>query len=291
MSGEPAGQPIRSSQAMTGVAFSPAADVFAAASRDGSVTIVRRASGKAILPPLVHQTAVVSLAFSPDGKRLATGCEDGQAVIWDAVTGRSMSASLRHSFAVSAVAFSPDSLRLATGSEDGTARVWDAATGQPLSEALQHAGPVRSLSFNPDGHRLFTGSVDGKVGCWQMAPGLGRNDRLSLASFARLLSRVSLKDSGGLEPQLVSPLAALRGRAQLDARGEVSILLNWLFSVPIDRALTPHSFHTMRDYINARIEEGTPLSLDTAELLAEGDSILRGRIKQKRRPAESPTHP
>jgi WD40 repeat protein/class 3 adenylate cyclase/tRNA A-37 threonylcarbamoyl transferase component Bud32 len=284
-------EPARSPQAITLTAFNPVKDVFAVASRDGSATLIDRASRKAICPPLVHQTAVLSLAFSPDGRRLATGSEDGTAVIWDAATGHSVSASLKHSFAVSDIVFSPDSLRVATASEDGTARLWDAGTGQPLSEPLEHAGPVRCLSFSPDGAMLFTGSVDGKVGCWQLAPRLDRIDRLGLASFARALSPVRLEDSGRLEPQVIFPLEKLRAQARRSSGREVSTLLKWFFSAPADRAVAPRAQNTTQAYIDARIDEGTALTLDEAELLAGGNPAIRGRIEQKRSQAAGPPKP
>jgi WD40 repeat protein len=47
------------------------------------------ATGREVMPPLLHRGVVWSVAFSPDGKRVAAGCWSSDPCVktWD-VTGR-----------------------------------------------------------------------------------------------------------------------------------------------------------------------------------------------------------
>ncbi len=56
------------------VAYSPDGTRIASASEDKQVRIWDAATGKEVLPAILHRGIVWTVAFSPDGKRLAAGC-------------------------------------------------------------------------------------------------------------------------------------------------------------------------------------------------------------------------
>jgi WD40 repeat protein/Flp pilus assembly protein TadD len=191
--------------------FSPDGKRVASSSRDGSVRVWDRATGKPVTPPLRHPgvTTIVftpdgrflvsaggdskvriwdsstgklrialehpqrvsDVAVSPDGQLLLTGCADGMARFWDVLTGEPQGEPLEHRAEVLQVRFSPDKVHVATGCSDGRARIWDATTGTPVSRLLRHEGPLHLLAFSADSRRLATASQDGTARVWRVPSG------------------------------------------------------------------------------------------------------------------------
>jgi WD40 repeat protein len=154
--------------------------------------------------------------------------------------------------------------------------------GEPLSEPLWHSKPVGAVAWGSDGRALFSSSGS-EVRVWDTATGLTAGDRRFLAKFARAFSSATVDISGRLSPHVVEPLAQLQAIGKNLGKGSASSLSEWFFADPTRRALTPFSLTNVPNYIEARISEGTPASLDEASLLAEGDAVLHERIENRRR--------
>jgi WD40 repeat protein len=124
-------QPVHRWQAhrtrVTGIAYSPRADVLASCAMDGSVRLWDASTYQPLPRELRgHTSGVRCLAFSPDGRRLATGGNDATVRVWDVAQRRELFVLYGHTDVVHAVTFSRDGRYLASGSLDKTVRVWDA---------------------------------------------------------------------------------------------------------------------------------------------------------------------
>jgi WD40 repeat protein len=124
-------QPVHRWQAhttrVTGIAYSPTADVLASCGMDGSVRLWDASTYKPLPGELLgHTSGVLCLAFSPDGCRLATGGDDATVRVWDVSQRRQLFVLYGHTAEVHGVSFSRDGRYIASGSLDRTVRVWDA---------------------------------------------------------------------------------------------------------------------------------------------------------------------
>jgi WD40 repeat protein len=165
------------------VAFSPAGDVAASSSLDGTIILWDPASGKALSEPLTdipgdeghsfRSNDVWSIAFTPGGDRLVAGRGGGDVLIWDVAAQQPAGEPIyAHTGGVLAVAVSPDGQLLATGGGDWFVRLWYLATGEPAGEALSgHTDDVFTLAFSPDGSTLASGGWDGTIRLWDVASG------------------------------------------------------------------------------------------------------------------------
>jgi WD40 repeat protein len=157
----------------------PAASVRTVRSRDGklvlaahddnSATLREAATGRLVVPPLVHGSKILHVAFSPHEKRLLTCSDDNTARIWDAATGRLQMPPLKHRGTVLYAAFSADGRLVVTASRDETARVWDATTGEPITPPLAHGGDVVQAAIGADGLIVRTMDLDGRHYTWTLA--------------------------------------------------------------------------------------------------------------------------
>ncbi len=116
----------QTSQAIFAVAFSPKdPDLVLVGGRDRSAQLLSLATGKRVLPPLLHNDAVSGVAFSKDGNTILTGSHDRAARLWDAVTGKPLGPPLRHGQEVGGVAFRPDGKWVIAGDHGGIAPFWE----------------------------------------------------------------------------------------------------------------------------------------------------------------------
>lgn len=175
------------------------ASMLAAASQDGSVSIMRLPDS----PPMRIMSGADSIRdvlFSRDDSELITAGDDGTIRIFDIATGRCTrsllcpagritqlgehhtrpvvvggtssgsvrmwpigpdAASLfRHADQVRACVPSPDQRTILTAGLDNVARRWDATTGELLTTYAAHRGHVWDARFSPDGKLVATSSSD-----------------------------------------------------------------------------------------------------------------------------------
>jgi WD40 repeat protein/serine/threonine protein kinase len=266
--------------------FSPDGKRIVTASWDKTARVWDARTGQPLIEFMTDGGQVWSAQFSPDGKRIATASQDNTARVWDAQTGQPLTEPMKHDDFVASARFSPDGKRIVTASWDNTARVWDAQTGQPLTEPMKHGGWVNSAQFSPDGKRVVTASQDTTARVWDVAPTSTRfPDWLLLLSEA--ISGQVLNKKGILEPTRLNRAEVLNQIRQKLSRepddDDWVVWGRWYLADRATRTICPFSKLTVPKYIENRIEEMTPQSLDEAEELAVGNPALSQRISQARR--------
>jgi WD40 repeat protein/tRNA A-37 threonylcarbamoyl transferase component Bud32 len=181
---------------VNGVALSLDGQRVAAACADGTLRVLRAATGEEVLAVKAHDDSAFGVAFSPDGRRLASAGGDGVVKVWDATTGQAEHALEGHAAAVFCVAFSADGRLLASGSKDGVVKLWDARTGREAAPLEMHGRAsnggvsiddrveaflghskgertrgVNGVALSPDGDRVVSGSGDGALRVWDTKSG------------------------------------------------------------------------------------------------------------------------
>jgi WD40 repeat protein len=162
------------------VAFSPTADVVAAAygngvrlfdARDGRVL----AKWESRAGPTQERPGypVTTVAFNHSGDRLVVGGTGGTIDLLDGRTLQPLASQRAHPAIVNSLAFNTDGTRIVSGGDDGAVKVWDAKSLAPLGDTFRgHGGSVTSVAFTHDGTRIVSGSVDGTVRVWNAVFGL-----------------------------------------------------------------------------------------------------------------------
>jgi RNA polymerase sigma factor (sigma-70 family) len=176
---------------MTALAFSPKADVLAAAHWN-TITLWDLKSGKPRRTlPNTRAAPSGSLAFSTDGTKLACAGQDDSIRVWDLANGKEL-VNLHlevkedgHPPSVRDVTFSPDLRLVAYGGWGASSiRLRDLSTGK-VWKSIHRGGvgwPV-NVAFSPDGRTLLETSEGGrKMFLWEVATGQLRRS-LSLSSF------------------------------------------------------------------------------------------------------------
>jgi len=175
LTGRPAGRPIASHHAVTGIALSRDGKILAVAGH--GLQLWSTATGQRIGDPLPAADAAGPVAVSPDGTLVAAIGTDGKARLWDVATQRETgtAVSAGPGAGQGAVAFSPDGKTLATVGANGTAALWSVATqhriGAPMTwggQAGGSRGPI-AAAFSPDGSMLATAGSDGSIRLWDVA--------------------------------------------------------------------------------------------------------------------------
>jgi serine/threonine protein kinase/WD40 repeat protein len=175
-------------QQATALALAPSGALFAAANREGDVTVWSLPEGKVLGQFRVIRTQVNALNFSadaastsvPDGMsqmkgQLAVGGEGGHLGIWHLHDKMTVSLCRGSRWNVFCAAFSPDGTVLASGGREAV-HLWDTATGRKLL-SLTNQDWVTGLAFSPDGKRLAAGgrSISSGNQCvvWRLEEGRG----------------------------------------------------------------------------------------------------------------------
>ena len=290
------GQPLTSpwkDDAKTHLAqFSPDGRRILTASEDNTAQVWDAQTGRPLIGPLKHDGRVLSAQFSPDGNRIVTASSDFTARVWDAQTGQPLTGPLKHSDTVFSAKFSTDGKRIVTASGHhgrqilgGTARVWDAQSGQPLTESFKHDLSVLSAEFSPDGKQIVTWP-NNRAQVWDISP-TGKPMPEWLPRLAEAVAGQHLNDRSVFEPLSGDPGRALEEiRAQLSRApddDDWTIWGRWFLADRSSRTISPFSKITIPEYIENRIKENTPASLDEAERLAVGNAELLQRIAKARK--------
>jgi WD40 repeat protein/serine/threonine protein kinase len=166
------------------VAFSSDGKTIASSSRDHTVRIWDRNTGRQIKRLTGHKDIVLGLDFGPgrpsriiaDGAKsrseiwLASASRDGTIRIWDPLRGK-QERVIFSAGPLDNVAFHPSG-RLVTGTGgDRYVRVWDLTTASLPRSLAGHHDVALGAVFSPDGRLLASSSYGGKIMIWNLASG------------------------------------------------------------------------------------------------------------------------
>jgi WD40 repeat protein len=173
--GKPIAGPMRHTDYITSIAFSPDARRLLTSSLDANARQWDVATGKALGEPMHANSQIQMATFSPNGKYVATVyvatvSGDQSIRISDAFTGKAISPSIGREKGMQSVQFSPDSQRVVAFAGQ-TGRVWNALTGEAVSAPIVHSAPLASICFSPDGNFVLTASEDRTARVWNATTG------------------------------------------------------------------------------------------------------------------------
>jgi WD40 repeat protein/tetratricopeptide (TPR) repeat protein len=149
----------------------------------GEVRLWDAATGRLLVPPMLHTNYVSALAFQPGGRLLAAGDYHGLVRLWDTTTGKEVGKPLLQGAIVWSLAFSPDGKTLAVGHHYEHAGkpgvlLWDVQTGRKIGDLLRHPTAVSGMVFRPDGRVLA--ATDGmSIQLWDATGGRAIGDQIS----------------------------------------------------------------------------------------------------------------
>jgi WD40 repeat protein/serine/threonine protein kinase len=168
--------PLKHSDTVAPIAFSPDGRQIASGCMDGSVQVWDAWTGR-VLQSLQNGGAVAArLAYSSDGQLLAAGHLDGTIRVWKAPTWEVV-ATFQDRGWIQELAFSPDGQVLVSASGDPNVMLWDMGAkdkreaGRLIRAPLEHPAGVKTVVFSPDGSRLLTACWDGTVKTWDVTTG------------------------------------------------------------------------------------------------------------------------
>lgn len=144
------------------VAISPDGERLAADGRDGSLRLLRTASGA--VERTLEAGRADGVAFSPDGRRIAVGSPGGRVRLFSAASGKAEGEMSVGRGGFSGLAFSPDGSLLAVAPAGVPAELWEAAVPPRLRARLttEFSGSA-AVAFSPDGTLLATADEDTRV--------------------------------------------------------------------------------------------------------------------------------
>jgi WD40 repeat protein/tRNA A-37 threonylcarbamoyl transferase component Bud32 len=180
------------------VAFSADSRSFAAAHRDGSVSVYDLESSPRAKELQRRQTGLhlhMHLAFRPGQPHLAVAGGNVVRVVDLGGDKRSL-AELTHPYGVSSMAWHPDGQTLATACDDLLIRLWEVATGKVVS-LEGHRNRGIEMAFNPAGDCLLSNDWSSLLRLWDPRTGRQLLQTPSPASaFSRDGSLLGLDQSG-----------------------------------------------------------------------------------------------
>jgi WD40 repeat protein len=152
------------------VAISPANDLIATASGDGTVNIHAAARIRSDHLKGDHDWfSIDAMMFSPDGNHLATAGGDS-ICIWNSTTGTRDAVIHTPDGILRCLVYGPESTYIASGSYEGIIRIWH---NQQYDHSLvcKHAKEVTALAVLPHSSHLVSASQDRTIRLWDVYTG------------------------------------------------------------------------------------------------------------------------
>jgi WD40 repeat protein len=168
--GEPLTPPLRHSNSVRHVTFSPDEGLLATGSDDSTARLWDAATGRPVGKPMQHSAVVWEASFSPDGHCLATASRDGQLRVFD-VSNQQLLAQQRLPGEIYVARYHPDGACILTICTDGGIRLHSSTNLELLVPPLRHQGTVWGAEFSPCGTRLLSGSADRTARIWDVRTG------------------------------------------------------------------------------------------------------------------------
>jgi WD40 repeat protein/tRNA A-37 threonylcarbamoyl transferase component Bud32 len=179
--------------AITALAFNPAGDRLATASRDRTVRIWNTADGRPVLTLRGHSRSVWCVGFSPEGRLVASAGADEAIKLWDAASGAELRSFAGHSGGVWALAFEPEGRSVVSSGADRTIKLWDTGTVAEIRTLHGHTGIVRGVAFSPDGRMVASAGYDGTARIWNAANG---RELVVFRGHSRFVTSVAFSPDG-----------------------------------------------------------------------------------------------
>lgn len=133
------------------VTITPAGDVCAASTGDGTITLFDVGTGKKLKELLGRSRVGMTLTFSADGKTLASAAGDGAVQLWDVTTGKSLGVApppVAYDYlTVESIVVTSPTQAVALARVGGCILVWEVPSGKVISPVVGHKQPVTGLVF------------------------------------------------------------------------------------------------------------------------------------------------
>lgn len=118
--------PIKHSQSVYNVSFSPDSKMLASASADGTIELWNLTNYEKVKTFTGHTDEVRNITFSPDGEILASASNDYTIKLWSVKKRKLLITLQGHKATVYALSFSGDNGKtLASGGKDGIILLWN----------------------------------------------------------------------------------------------------------------------------------------------------------------------
>ena len=137
------------------IAWSPAEEVLATASEDGTLKIWKTDDDRPLQSFDGHTGPLRHVAWSPDGKHLACGAEDGTIIILGLQANYTCEPVQRlraHSAGITGIAWSPDGKHMASCAHDDSLRIHETQAFREVANTPMNA--IATISWSPRGQQI-----------------------------------------------------------------------------------------------------------------------------------------
>lgn len=153
------------------VRYAPQGNVYASASRDGSIKFWDGVTNKCVntIKNAHSGEPVWTVQFSPSGKYLLSCGQDSTSRLWELSTGKevvSYVGAIHEDHRTRAVFSHSGDFVLCSSEEDNSICAWDTRTGELVKTLPGHNQPVRWLEASPTEEGLISCGEDFKVRFW-----------------------------------------------------------------------------------------------------------------------------